>query len=135
MIAGYFAYTSSVVRLNLFESNSSANVDLVQLNLLLTKDFEEALTASLVTPTRLILKRNNSDEATYLFDENSVIRVFLTNSDTFNVKTNLVNSTPLAFDPVYISQLNISVESAGRDFLLVYGKNYTPFFYLNHNNR
>ena len=92
VVAGYFAYTSSVQRLTIFESLSKDKIDLTELNLLLTSDFSECTSASLTTPTKLTLTKNNSEELVYVFDEQTVLRKLPKHIDTFNVKITKVTS-------------------------------------------
>ena len=131
VVAGYFAYTSSVQRLSIFELMSKGKVDLTELDLLLTKDFQECNSASLTTPKQLTLFNANGEQLVYSFDEQSVYRKLPMRIDTFYVSVTKVTSQELELDRLYITELSLSVESGSKDLSLDYFKDYDPNFLMN----
>lgn len=131
VVAGYFAYTSTVQRLSLFESISKGKVDFADLNLLLSKDIQESNFASLTTPRRLTLMRNNSEQVIYSFGLRSVYRKISKQTDTFDVRINKITTQELELNRYYITRLNLMVEFRNKELSLNYFKDYEPSFLMN----
>lgn len=132
--AGYFAYRSSIVRLSIFQYSSQQNVDLSTINTLLNKDINECVYVSLTTPKRCLFK-SGQKEIVYRFEEDAVYRDRDLITDTFSLKVIKIAAEPLTIDPFYLTRLSVTVECAGMQHLLVYGKEYTPHFLMNFGNQ
>ena len=132
VIAGYFAYSSSVSRLAIFKENAVYGTEFSQFNVTLAKDIEESSSASLIGRTKLSLKQNESDEIIYQFDEDMVSRKTTSHTDTFNLSISQVIPTELEFDKYFLSGLSLIVESGGQELQMNYHKSYEPYFYMNH---
>jgi prepilin-type N-terminal cleavage/methylation domain-containing protein len=132
-VAGYFAYTSSLSRLNIFQSSAAATVDLSEINWLLCHDFQDCKSASLVSPTQCLLKGDAGD-VSYIFGKEFTLRKVNEQVDTFKLPVKKVSAVELDKSPVYITELILLAEPEKKEFTLVYHKQYDTSFLMNLDN-
>lgn len=131
-VAGYFAYTSSLARLNIFQFSAERNVDLSEINMLLCHDFENCQSASLISPRQCVLK--GDVDITYVFEKDYIFRKLNERVDTFKLPVKKVSAVQLDKDPVYLTELILLAEPGKKEFTLVYRKKYDASFFMNLDN-